>query len=280
MPGNVDPTSNNSRFIADLGDGLAVETVYYGSGTLCLSSQAGCGVGCSFCASGAGGLRRNLTVGELQGQVELAQSRGWAPRRLTLSGIGEPLHNWPVVKEFLLGSELPVALTTTGGLLSHLAEALTLPHNGLMLSLHAGSPELHRRLVPGAPPLEALFRCVDQGLRNLSRRARRRFGLNYLLLAGINDGQKELELLAGHLRRWPETTLHLLACNPVAGSPYRSPPEGEFERIFGWLSRRHRHVRRPNRWRRQLIGGCGTLVLHRVGSGAAGPGFAPVRETP
>jgi 23S rRNA (adenine2503-C2)-methyltransferase len=254
-------STDNIRLLVPLDDGLRVEAVYYGSGTLCLSTQAGCALGCRFCASARGGLRRNLTLLELLRQVEIAQAQGLQPRRLTLSGIGEPLHNSSVVFEFLRSSPLPVSMTTTGGPLEHLATALSLPHNGLMLSLHAGSEEVHRRLLPKAPPLTLLAECVTSSLASLPRRARRRFGVNYLLLDGINDSRRELDGLLRVFEPWPEATLHLLACNPVPDSSFVSPSDEGFASAYRYLAARHPQVRRPNRWRRQAQGGCGTLVM-------------------
>lgn len=264
MPEAMLESPENILLAVPLDDGLHVEAVYYGSGTLCLSTQAGCALGCAFCASGARGWRRNLLVEELQRQVELVRELGHAPVRLTLSGIGEPLHNFPVVETFLAQSSLPVSLTTTGGPLEHLERALALPHNGLMLSLHAGSEAVHRRLLPKAPGLVELRTTVSRGLARLSRRARRRFGVNYLLLAGVNDGPDELDALLRLLQQWPEATLHLLACNPVPGSIFTSPAAEEFAAVHAYLAARHPQVRRPNRWRRQGQGGCGTLVLQQA----------------
>ncbi len=254
----------NQRFTVRIGDGLQVEAVWYASGTLCLSSQAGCALGCPFCASGRGGLRRNLTPAELEQQVARARKLGLAPKRLTLSGIGEPLHNLVAVRSFIetcRARQLPVSLTTTGAPLSGLRQALRLPHNGLMLSLHAGSSATHRRLVPRGPDYDALWELLDTELPRLSRRARRRVGINYLLLAGENDSPEELDRLAERLVSHPELTLHLLVCNPVPGSSFRSPPPASIDAVHARLRAAGIQVRRANRWRRQQEGGCGTLVL-------------------
>ncbi|BCR04581.1 radical SAM protein [Desulfuromonas versatilis] len=256
----------NDKFPVRLADGHEVESVYYGSGTLCISSQAGCAVGCPFCASGKSGLLRNLSVEEMQLQVDEAGRRGHRPRRITLSGIGEPLHNPAAVARFITLSAtegLPVSLTTTGHPLARLEEFLHLPHNGLMLSLHAGSSALHRRLVPHGADFEELWAVLERHWPLLSRRRRRKLGVNFLLLAGVNDGSAELQTLAERLRTFPELTLHLLTCNPVPASPFASPPDEAVAEIHARLAGQGINVRRPNPWRVRLEGGCGTLLLRR-----------------
>jgi len=256
----MQPTSNQ-RFTVTLTDGLRVEAVWYPSGTLCISSQAGCALGCPFCASGKKGLRRNLGRDELELQVAQAMEQGLRIERLTLSGIGEPLQNFEVVRAFIVGNPLPVSLTTTGQPLDRLREALSLGHNGLMLSLHAGSATTHRRLVPKGPDFDNLWALLDEELPRLSRRARRRVGINYLLLAGENNSPSELDQLAERLAPHPDLTLHLLVCNPVPGSPYQGSSSAEIDDIYKQLCDQAIQVRRANRWRRRQEGGCGTLVL-------------------
>ncbi len=258
------------KFTVTLADGARVEAVYYGSGTLCLSSQVGCIVGCPFCASGRDGLFRNLTAGELQEQLEAARRRGHRPLRCTLSGVGDPLHNPGALLPFLehcRRQKLPLSLTTTGSPTERLAEVLHLPHNGLMVSLHAGTAATHRKLLPNGPDYEKLFRLLAREWPRLSRTRRRKLGFNYLLLEGVNDGMVELEPLAGRLKVFPEVTLHLLFCNPVAGSVFRSPPADRFAAVHAYFSQQGCNVRRANTWRRRLEGGCGTLVAGRDTSG-------------
>jgi len=262
----------NDRFVVPLADGSCVEAVWYPTGTLCLSSQVGCPLGCPYCASGAGGLLRNLSRDELQLQLELALARGCRPQRLTLSGVGEPLANFPVIAAFLreqTAAGLPVSLTTTGYALQRLSEALRLPHNGLMLSVHAGCAATHRRLVPHGPEWEALWQLLGACWPELSRRARRRVGINYLLLEGENDSRTELQGLAEKLQPLDGVTVHLLQFNPVPGVTYRSPAPGVFETWRSGLLAAGLHVRRANAWRRQADGGCGTLLARRGHAGAA-----------
>lgn len=244
-----------------------MEAVYYGSGTLCLSSQAGCGLDCPFCASGSRGLLRNLTLAELAAQAVQAQATGLEPRRLTLSGIGEPLHNFSAVTRFMEDCRkigLPVSVTTTGADLRSLARLLSLDHNGVALSLHAGSGPIHRRLVPRGPAYDRVWDLLHGMWPALSRRRRKKIALNYLLLQGINDTDEEVAALAGRLRTLPEISVHLLQCNPVPGSSYASAPSRRREEIFQTWTAAGINVRRANPWRRQESGGCGTLFISRL----------------
>jgi len=257
----------NRKFLVPLQDGLQVEAVWYGSGTLCLSTQAGCALACPFCASGRQGLRRNLSAEELELQVQFCRRQGIEPQRLTLSGIGEPLQNLDNVTLFIRRcreGRLPVSLTTTGAPLSRLPNLLAQPHNGLMLSLHAGTEDCYRRLVPNGPGPTALRELLISVWSHLSGRRRRKLGVNYLLLAGENDQPSELAALVAWLRPFPELTLHLLGCNPVPGSPFRSPVETAANEAYRWLRQQGVNVRRANRWRRQTTGGCGTLLLRSI----------------
>ena len=263
------PSSSNLLIPVKLADGLTVETVYYGSGTLCLSTQAGCALRCPFCASGSRGLLRNLSLDELLLQVDNARAQGVIPRRVTLSGIGEPLHNPEAVRAFLAWSRqcaLPVSLTTTGGPLERLEDILDGPHNGIMISLHAGTAAVHRRLVPGGPDYDRLWELLWRYRTNLSRRRGRKIGINYLLLSGVNDTGDELEALTTRMRSFPEATVHLLTVNPVLGSGFSSPCEKGFAEAHRRLRDGGIHVRRANAWRRESRGGCGTLMVDRLSS--------------
>ena len=263
----MDDPDQNLKFTVPLADGPAVEAVFYGSGTLCVSSQAGCALQCPFCASGSRGLLRNLSPEEMVLQLTAAIDRGFVPKRVTVSGIGEPLHNAGAVRAFMdlcRGQALPVSLTTTGSPLSVLREFLPMPHNGLMLSLHAGSAETHRRLIPRGPDYEQLWTLLGEVLPSCSRRRRRKIGINYLLLEGLNETDRELSPLVERLENFPDLSVHLLTCNPVPGSLFRSPPPEKVAEIGALLTGRGCNVRMPNRWRNRAEGGCGTLFVQNV----------------
>ena len=257
----------NRRLLVPLAGGVAVEAVYYTSGTLCVSAQAGCAVGCPFCASGSRGLLRNLTAAEMSAQIEAVGAAGFVPERVTISGIGEPLHNLAAVSDFLAGCRLrhlPVSLTTCGTPLPSLQKLLQLPHNGVMLSLHAATAPTRRQLVPAGDDPAQLRQFLLSAWTGLARRRRRKIGINYLLLAGINDSDAELAALGDWLRPFPELTVHLLAynCLPELNLPFATSPRLEF--WYGELSAAGVHVRRANRWRTQADGGCGTLYVRHA----------------
>jgi len=255
---------NNRVLPVTLADGLKVEAVAYASGTLCLSTQAGCALACPFCASGSRGFFRNLSLGELWAQVDEARGKVGEPKRLTLSGIGEPLQNFRVVHDFVHAAKkqgLAVSVTSCATPLCHLVPLLNLPSNGVMISLHAALETSRRQLLPHAPTLNILWPQLENWYATATRRARRRLGFNYLLLAGVNDSAEEISSLARLLRAFPEVTLHLLTHNRVEGSAYHSPGEEHFTHVYDELRESGLHVRRSNRWRRQHEGGCGTLFV-------------------
>lgn len=255
--------SANFKYAITLNDGFVIEAVYYGSGTLCVSSQAGCALACPFCASGSQGLKRQLSAAELQLQLQSLRQSGREPRRLTISGIGEPLHNWENVRNFMVDCRkqgLEVSVTTTGVATLHLEELIKLSGNGVMISLHAARPEIHRQLIPNGPDFRLLCAEIERIYPLLSRRRRRKIGINYLLLSGVNDREDDLLALQKQMESWKDFTLHLLRYNPVAGMDFHSNPD-KMDQWHDTLQEKGVSVRRPNRWRSSADGGCGTLFL-------------------
>lgn len=246
-----------------LSDGFVVESVYYGSGTLCISTQVGCAVKCPFCASGSKGLFRNLTFEEVMHQIEVGREAK-RPKRVTLSGIGEPLHNWRVTKALLESLDLPVSVTTTGSPIRRFRELLSLPHNGVMLSFHSAIPSTHKRLIPKGPDCEELLSVLEEEWVKLSRNKRRKVGFNYLLLEGINDTHRELEAMASVMSKFSDATLHLLLCNQVEHAEFQSPPDERLQEVYHYFRERGINCRRANTWRRKEDGGCGTLMVRGI----------------
>lgn len=271
-----DDQGANRRFAMRLHDGAEIESVLYRGATLCVSCQVGCAVRCPFCASGARGLGRPLGLAEMIGQVERVEARGVALARVTVSGVGEPLHNATEVERFVSWCReraTPASVTTSGGPVSRLARWLReLPHHGLTISVHAGSEAARARLVPHGPPLDALFGEIAGALPHLSRKRRKKTALAYLLLEGENDSDAELDAFVA--RAAPlGLFVHLYAHNAVPTSAMRGPDRASYERAYARLVAAGLTVRMSSRARLEPNGGCGTLVaLRRAPAESAAPG--------
>lgn len=260
----------NRRFVVRLAaDGAVVESVLYRGETLCVSSQVGCGVRCPFCASGAQGLARNLTLEELMAQRALVEGVIGKPlSRVTVSGSGEPLHNSDAVRAFVeaVHLESPASLTTTGAPLHRLAQWLAAtgapPHNGLTISVHAGTEATRARLVPKGPALGPLFGVLQEAVPQLSGRRRKKIALAYLAIEGDNDHDAELDAFAA-LAQPLGLFVHLYAYNPVPTSAHRGVSRARYEAMYARLTAAGLRVRMSSRARTEDNGGCGTLVALR-----------------
>lgn len=262
----VAKTKFNQRWIVALADGSRVECVLYRGDTLCVSSQVGCAVGCPFCASGARGLTRPLALAELVGQLEAVRALGHDLRRVTVSGVGEPLHNHANVAAFLdycRAQRVLMSLTSSGGPLARLEQWLHAPHNGLTLSVHAGTEVTRARMVPHGPSLGALFELLEREVPRMTQRRRRKTALAYLACDGVNDSAQELAAFAERAcaLRLP---VHLYAYNEVFNSSFRRLPRARYEALHRQLTAAGLTVRMSSQARLEENGGCGRLLaVHR-----------------
>lgn len=261
----------NRRFVMRLRDGAEVESVLYRGDTLCISCQVGCAVSCPFCASGAAGLMRPLETDELKAQVERVEAEGVVLRGVTVSGVGEPLHNATRVEELVSWCRArgtPASVTTSGGPVARLRAWLeddrALAHHGLTISVHAGTEAARAKLVPKGPPLAELFATIEAALPAMSRRRRKKTALAYLLVQRENDTDEELDAFAA--RALPlGLSVHLYALNPVPTSAMRGPERARYEAAYERLRAAGLVVRMSSQARVEANGGCGTLVALRRG---------------
>lgn len=256
-----DGGGQNRKFVARLADGAAVEAVLYRGDSLCVSCQVGCAVGCPFCASGARGLMRPLAFEELTGQVEAVRALGAPLRRVTVSGVGEPLHNRAVMPflDWCRAERLAPSVTTSGGPVERLRELVHAPHNGLTVSVHAGTEATRARAVPKGPALAPLFDALADEVPRLSRSRKKKIALAYLLIAGLNDDDAEIDAFAARARPlglWA----HLYAYNPVPTSGHRPVDRARYEAVYRRMTDAGLRVRMSCRARVESNGGCGTLV--------------------
>jgi len=230
-------------------DGQYVETVlmlYRDRATVCISCQVGCAVGCAFCATGIGGLTRNLTAGEMVMQAVDASRRarglGQQLTNLVMMGMGEPLQNYaPSMKMigilhdpdgFNFGARR-ITVSTSGIVPKILALAEEPLQINLAVSLHAPNDELRSQLVPINKrwPVAELMAAVE----TYTRKTRRRVSFEYALMGGINDSDEIAEEL-GQLLRKRLCHLNLIPYNPVDLLEFERPsPEriNRFAEIVG-----------------------------------------------
>ncbi|MBU4180567.1 MAG: 23S rRNA (adenine(2503)-C(2))-methyltransferase [Burkholderiales bacterium RIFCSPHIGHO2_02_FULL_66_10] len=235
-----DSVDGTIKWLFDVGDGNAVETVFIPEddrGTLCISSQAGCAVGCRFCSTGHQGFSRNLTTGEILAQLWHAEhflrkhlkSTDRVITNVVMMGMGEPLQNYsalvPALRVMLDDhgyglSRRRVTVSTSGvvPMIDRLAQDVPV---ALAVSLHAPNDALRDSLVPlnrKYPIAELLDAC----LRYLPAAPRDFITFEYCMLAGVNDqpehAQQLLSLVKTHGGRGVPCKINLIPFNPFPDS--------------------------------------------------------------
>jgi 23S rRNA (adenine2503-C2)-methyltransferase len=221
------------KYLVRFADGVAVETVGLPAGdrlTVCFSTQAGCAMGCAFCATGQGGLVRGLRSGEMAVQVLLVASD--YDRRVTNAvamGQGEPFADYDATIGGLRLLNDPDALgigarhitVSTCGLLPGIRRLAREPEQfTLAVSLHSALQVTRDRLMPGVRtyPLASLRSALSDYFATSGRRPT----LEYALIGGINDTDDELSALVGFCRGMP-FHVNLIPVNPVAGTDSAKP---------------------------------------------------------
>jgi len=235
------------KWVLSAGNDQAFEMVFIPEedrGTLCISSQVGCVLDCTFCATAQQGFNRNLTTAEIVGQVWLANRElGWQVgdnriiTNIVLMGMGEPLANFrnviPAIRIFLddLGFDISRRRVTlsTSGLVPQIYKLAEEVNCALAVSLHAPNDELRSQLVPInrkhniAELLEACWHYLDeQNGRSVT--------FEYVMLDGVNDQPEHARELARLLKGKP-AKLNLIPFNPFPGTQYRRSPQAAIERF-------------------------------------------------
>jgi 23S rRNA (adenine2503-C2)-methyltransferase len=231
--------------------GEAIETVwmrYETRESVCVSTQAGCAMGCVFCATGQGGLRRNLTAGEIVAQV-LTFSRtlgadGGRVSNVVFMGMGEPFANYDAVWKAVriltdpaglgLGARRLV-ISTVGSIPGIQRFAGEKSQVRLAVSLHATDDALRNRLVPinQKYPIGPLM----DSLHDYVNKTGRRLTFEYALIAGVNDSTEQARALASLLKGLP-AHVNMIPLNPTPDSPFRPSP-GERVRQFQTILQDH-----------------------------------------
>lgn len=269
------------KWVLRLDGGNAVETVYIPEkdrGTLCISSQVGCALDCSFCSTAQQGLNRNMTTAEIISQVWFAnRTLGAAPLgttkgRRTISnvvfmGMGEPLANFnevlPAIRILLddygFGMSKRRVTVSTSGLVPFMDRLHDSVDVALAVSLHAPTDALRNELVPinRKYPIAALMDACDRYMDGKAQRAHVLY--EYVMLDGVNDGPEQARALARLLGQ-RQAKVNLIPFNPFPGSDYRRSPE---QRILAFrdILNKHGVIATVRRTRGDDIdAACGQLV--------------------
>ena len=237
----VSSIDETRRYLLQLDDGNFIESVlmkYHHGYTICISSQVGCAMGCAFCASTRGGKVRNLTAGEIIGQVLVVQNDlGERISNIVMMGIGEPLDNFDEVQRFLKTVNHSMGLhighrhisLSTCGLVPRIRELADMDLQiTLSVSLHAANNEKRSQIMPvnRKYPIEELL----DACRYYSKKTNRRISFEYTLIQGVNDTPEEAKSLR-KLLKGMLCHVNLIPVNPVAGTGFQQSGRQSIERF-------------------------------------------------
>jgi 23S rRNA (adenine2503-C2)-methyltransferase len=261
------------KFLLRLTDGNEIESVFIPDTpamTFCLSTQVGCAMACRFCLTGKMGLVRNLTAGEIVGQVRVLVD-GLAMRgkrfNVVLMGMGEPLHNYDETMRALriLADEQGLAVSprrvtlSTVGLLSALERLAREPFMpNLAISLHAPTDAIRGDLVP----LNRKHGVADiiEACKRFPLKSRRRITFEYVLLAGVNDSPDDGHRLA-RLLSGVKSKVNLIPLNAAPGIPFERPSDEAIDRFAQILAGHHLTVSVRKSRGRDIRAACGQLIV-------------------
>jgi 23S rRNA (adenine2503-C2)-methyltransferase len=269
------------KFLLRLDDSRTIEAVFIPdtpSMTFCISTQVGCAMACAFCLTGKMGLVRNLTAGEIVGQVRVLadalQMRG-TRFNIVLMGMGEPLHNYDETMKALriladahgfAMSPRRITLSTVGLLpaLEKLAREPVMPN--LAISLHAPTDAQRGELVP----INRKYGVSDiiEACKRFPLKRRNRITFEYVLLAGINDRPEDARRLA-KLLAGVKSKVNLIPLNVAAGIPFDRPSDQAVDRFAQILADHHLTVSVRKSRGRDIRAACGQLIVEGQKKSAA-----------
>jgi 23S rRNA (adenine2503-C2)-methyltransferase len=273
---SLDSQDGSTKHAFRLEDGSVVEGVhmpYDGRTTLCLSSQVGCAMGCTFCATGLMGIRRNLTAAEITGQVvAMLNAHGHpqgVPVNLVFMGMGEPLHNLDhLMAAFALlsdpeGLAIPPRRITvsTSGLVSGIQRLGRHPSRPrLALSLNATTDAYRSSIMPVNKVWD--LAALAAALKAFPLDPGERVTLEYVLLQGVNDSLEDGRRLAAFARQFP-SKINLIPFNPHEGSGFEPPSEARIAELCTLLATRGLVVSVRRSRGQDVAGACGQLARRR-----------------
>ena len=269
------------KFVLRLSDGRMIESVFIPDTpamTFCISTQVGCAMACAFCLTGKMGLVRNLTSGEIVGQVRVlveALAMRDATFNIVLMGMGEPLHNYDETMKALRiladdqGFDLSprrVTLSTVGLLpaLERLAKEPVMPN--LAISLHAPTDVQRGELVP----INRKYGVADviAACKRFPLKKRSRITFEYVLLAGVNDSPQDARKLA-KLLAGMKAKVNVIPLNAAPGIPFERPSDEAIDRFAKIVAEQGVTVSVRKSRGRDIRAACGQLIVEGQKKSAA-----------
>ena len=251
------------KLIVGLADGECVESVLLPRDALCVSTQVGCAVGCLFCMTGKGGLRRQLTDAEILAQVSEALKLRPTLKKVVFMGMGEPSHNLQSVcraVEFLgdvvglAHKEIVVSTVGDTRLFERLPELTVKP--ALALSLHTTDNEKRRTLLPRASKL-TVEELLEKTLA-YAEATKYPAQIEWTLIAGVNDSFEEVERLS-ELIRGRYAMVNFIAVNAGANPEYKRPSNAHMQDLITILRNKGTVATIRESAAQDIEGGCGQL---------------------
>lgn len=246
-------TDGTRKWVMKMPGGSSIETVLIpegGRGTLCISSQIGCALDCSFCSTGKQGFNRNLSTEEIVGQIwnaiasfeGLDRTKERPVTNVVFMGMGEPLLNFDnvmdainiMMDDFAYSISKKRLTISTAGVVPAIDRMADYTDASIAISLHAPNDELRNQLVPVNKkyPIKMLLESLKNYLAQLSDK--RKATIEYTLMAGVNDRKIHAEQLIELLKDVP-CKINLIPFNPFPGSGYKKPSNTEVRCFQDWL---------------------------------------------
>ncbi|MBT3983639.1 MAG: 23S rRNA (adenine(2503)-C(2))-methyltransferase RlmN [Bacteriovoracaceae bacterium] len=290
---NSTSKDGTTKFLIGFKDGHQVEMVIISSlkrRTLCLSSQVGCAIGCTFCHTGTQGLTRNLSTHEVVLQFLLASS--WLKddegseskiSNIVYMGMGEPLHNFEnmkmATKIFLdpkgLGLGQRRITLSTSGLVPQIEKLDEFPPVNIAISLHSANDEVRSELMPlnRAYDIKRLFQAIEK----IPLKAFRRITYEYILIRDLNDSEEDIRALVSLLNK-KESKVNIIPFNEFPGSRFKKPADALVEWFCESLNKRGLVATVRVTKGDDILAACGQLKSLATKKPSKLPGFSSIES--
>lgn len=266
-------SDGTKKFLCRARDGIAIECVYIpaadGRGTVCLSTQAGCAMGCAFCRTAIMGLKRNLTQGEILGQLMLVIKSDAGPvTNIVLMGMGEPLANTDTVINAIevmldpraIGFAKRRVTLSTSGIIPEIEKVNKRFDIKIAISLNATTDVVREKLMPINKRYN--IAAIMDFCRKYSKTSRHRVTFEYVMFNGVNDSMEDAKRLVGLLSK-VSAKVNLIPFNSFEGSKFSPPSKETLESWWNFLTEHKVQAFVRQSRGREIMAACGQLAANK-----------------